>query len=157
MMTTSRPEGFAMVESTRTFPSDLAQLAPMREFVDAACRRAWAVDADDDTLSQLQVAMQEAATNIIRHAYDGKPGEPIQLTVAADERMARVVLSHFGREFDPKSVPEPSFDGSRFGGFGIYLIERLVDEVAYTHDNDGCNGVLLVKNRPPCDIAKADN
>jgi len=147
MMTAPRREGFAMVESSRTFPSDLGQLTAMREFLDTACRSAWAVEADDEALCELEVATQEAVTNIIRHAYQGETGRPIYMAVAADDNTAWVTLSHDGRGFDPGDIPEPSFDGSRFGGFGVYLIGQLVDEVTYTRDDDGRSGIRLVKRR----------
>jgi serine/threonine-protein kinase RsbW len=136
-----------MTEASFTFPSELGQLSAMREFLDAACRSAWAVECDDDMLCELELAVQEAATNIIRHAYDGQPGLPIHMTVATDPDTARVTLRHHGRGFDPDAVPPPSFDGSRFGGFGLYLIAKLVDEVEYTRDSDGRFGIRLLKRR----------
>ena len=137
-----------MLELTRTFRSDLNQLAGMRDFLDRTCRDAWSVEADDDSLCQLELAVHEAATNIIRHAYAGQPDQPIEMTVAADGDNARVTLAHQGRAFDPGNVPAPTFDGSRFGGFGVYLIAQLVDEVTYTNDDAGRSVILLVKRRP---------
>ena len=138
-----------MVESTCTFPSDLGQLTAMRAFLDSACRRAWAVEADDEQLCELELAAHEAATNIIRHAYEGQPDRSIHLCVEADDVTARVTLSHYGRDFDPNAVPKPAFDGSRFGGFGLYLIGQLVDEVTYTRDDEGRFGIRLLKRRTP--------
>ncbi len=138
-----------MVETTCTFPSDLRQLAAMRSFLKDACRRAWAVASDDEVLGQLELAMYEAATNIIRHAYEGQSGKPIYLTIEADDASARVTLAHHGCAFQPESVPEPSFDGSRFGGFGVYMIEKLVDEVQYTRDEAGRTAIRLFKSRTP--------
>jgi len=137
-----------MTESSFTFPSDLGQLSAMRELLDTACRSAWAVGSDDDVLRQVELALQEAATNIIRHAYDGQPGQPIHMTVTADEHTVCVVLLHHGRGFDPDAIPPPAFDGSRFGGFGVYLIGQLVDEVQYVRDNEGRSGIRMLKRRP---------
>jgi serine/threonine-protein kinase RsbW len=136
-----------MTESSYTFPSELGQLSAMRGFLDAACRNAWAVESDDEKLCELELAVQEAATNIIRHAYEGQPGQPIHMTVATDPDTAHVTLRHHGRGFDPDAIPPPSFDGSRFGGFGIYLIGQLVDEVEYIRDSDGRFGIRLLKRR----------
>ena len=136
-----------MLESTHTFPSDLGQLTAIREFLDDACRRAWAVEGDDDALCHLELATHEAVTNIIRHAYAGQPGGPIHMSVQADDAMARVTLAHHGRDFDPDTVPKPSFDGTRFGGFGVYLIGQLVDEVIYGRDDEGRLSIRLLKRR----------
>ena len=138
-----------MPYSTRTFASDLSQLAAMREFLDQTCRRVWVVEADDDVLCQLELATHEAATNIIRHAYEGRPGLPIQMAVEVDADTARVTLAHTGREFDPGVVAPPRFDGSRFGGFGVYLIGQLVDEVTSARDDEGRFVIRLVKRRRP--------
>ena len=79
-----------MSHSSRTFASDLAQLSALREFLDQICREAWTVEADDDALCQLELATHEAATNIIRHAYEGRTGQAIHMTVEADASTARV-------------------------------------------------------------------
>src|SRR5262249_45600769 len=122
----ARAEGVGMVEATQSFSSELGQLAAMRAFLDTACRRAWAVEADDEALCQLELATHEAATNIIRHAYAGQAGRPITMTVTADAEKACVTLRHEAGLFDPRGVAPPRFDGSRFGGFGVYLIQQLV-------------------------------
>ena len=144
-----------MVESSCTFPSELSQLTALRSFLDTACRRAWGVDADDERLCQLELAVHEAATNIIRHAYQGQPGKPIHLLVETDGETARVTLSHYGRDFDPDAVPAPDFEGNRFGGFGLYLIGQLVDEVTYTRDDEGRHGIRLFTRRKPSQEATA--
>jgi anti-sigma B factor antagonist len=46
-------------------------------------------------------------------------------------------------------VAPPAFDGSRQGGFGVYLIKQTVDEVHYFCDARGRCGVRLVKKRAP--------
>jgi anti-sigma B factor antagonist len=69
--------------------------------------------------------------------------------VEADAEQASVALYHQGLDFDPDAVAPPAFDGSRTGGFGLYLIKILVDEVYYFRDPDGRCGVRLVKRRTP--------
>lgn len=138
-----------MVQTSREYVSDLGQLADMRAFVRDACRQAWGVQANEEALGQLEVAFQEAASNVILHAYQGEPGRPIQLIVEAEPDRVSVTLYHGGRDFDPSAVPPPSFDGSRTGGFGVFLIHQLTDEVHYLHEADGRHGVRLVKNRIP--------
>jgi serine/threonine-protein kinase RsbW len=136
-----------MVWSARQFESDLRQLSAMRAFVREGCRCAWGERASDETLIRLELAVDEAATNIIRHAYGGESGRPIELVIEADEDQVRVSLYHLGRDFDPRAVQPPVFDGSREGGFGLYLIEQAVDEVCYFHDDQGRCGIRLVKKR----------
>jgi anti-sigma B factor antagonist len=139
-------EGRRMERVRREFTSDLGQLAELRGVAVDCCRRAWGESAAE-AIEQLQLALQEAATNIVRHAYAGEPG-PIVLEVEVDAEVCRVTLTHCGRDFDPAAVDPPSFDGSRFGGFGQYLIGQCVDDVRYLHE-DGRAGVRLLKRRTP--------
>ena len=89
----------------------------------------------------------EAASNIIRHAYQGRTDQRIR--VAAEAFTDRLVLRlmHRGTAFDPTTVQPPVFDGSRDGGFGVYIIARCVDEVRYVCDGQGENSIYLVKKR----------
>jgi serine/threonine-protein kinase RsbW len=139
-------EGRGMVQVSQTFSSDLGQLAALRGLVRRACEQAWG-GAGAEALDDLELAVQEAATNIIRHAYLGKGGQPVEVVVEAGPDAVCVVLAHRGASFDPARVPPPSFDGSRAGGFGVYIIQRLVDEVVYSHDADGRCTIRLVKSR----------
>src|SRR5262245_2666107 len=129
-----------MVQMRQEFVSDLRLLAEMRTFVREGCRRAWGVEGDHDALHQLDLAVTEAATNSIRHAYRGEPGRPIEMVFESDGDRVCVGLFHEGEEFDPGEAPPPAFDGSREGGFGLYLIQQAVDEVRYFRDERGRNG-----------------
>lgn len=124
-----------MVQIKQQYSSDLCQLPGMRALVRDVCRRNWGEQDHEEALAQLELAFQEAACNIIAHAYQGDPGQPIELVIEADDEQACVTLYHYGLDFDPGSVAAPSFDGSREGGFGIYLIHQSVDEVRYLHAN----------------------
>ena len=134
-----------MAVVTRTYSSDLTQLAEMRAFLDAVCREAWSVEPDHDTLCELELAVHEAAANIMRHSYEGEAGKPVVMTVDINATRAVVDLRHEGSAFSPEGVPPPRFDGSQFGGFGVYLIKQLVDEVHYDLDAEGRSGIRLVK------------
>jgi anti-anti-sigma factor len=140
-----------MSQTVRVYPSDLKQLAEMRRFVRESCRRAWGPDADERVLGQIELAVQEAAANIILHAYEREKGRTIELILDADPDQVCLTLYHQGRDFDPGSVRAPAFDAGSPGGFGLYLIAQCMDEVRFLHDGNGRNGIHLVKKRtsPP--------
>jgi phosphoserine phosphatase RsbU/P len=138
-----------MATACRTYSSELSQLAAMREFVGDACRQAWNTPADEPAILELQLALTEAAANVIRHAYQGQPGQPIEVTAEASADRIRVLLHHRGLPFDPEAAPPPDFDGSREGGFGVYMMDRLADEVTHSRAEDGRSAVCLVKCRTP--------
>lgn len=139
--------------ATRTYVSDLSQLAVMREFVGEACRREWTTAADEHAIRQLELALQEAVANVIEHAYRGQAGQPIALTLETAADQVCLTLSHNGLAFDPAKAPPPDFGGAREGGFGVYMMEQLADQVVYFQEADGRCAVRLVKNRIPNDRA----
>jgi serine/threonine-protein kinase RsbW len=137
-----------MPQQSREYPCHLAQLAAMRGFVLAECGRAWTTQGEE-SLDQLLLAVHEAATNIIRHGYADDAGRPIRLVLEIESDRAHLWFSYPGRHFDPEQVAPPAFDGTRDGGFGVYLIRQLVDEVHYTRDTAGMCAIHLVKKRHP--------
>lgn len=132
----------------REFASELQQLAEIRRLTRESCERAWG-EGHERAVQELELALQEAAANVVRHAYSGEAGGTIELDLEVDADVCRVALWHGGRDFDPARVPPPSFDGSREGGFGQYLMGVAADEVRYYRGATGRRGVRLVKRRTP--------
>jgi anti-sigma B factor antagonist len=130
----------------RDFTSDLRELAALRQLVQETCARAWGETALE-TVDQVLLAVQEAATNIIRHAYRGAPDRSIHVEIETDVEYVRIQLWHTGTDFDPATVEAPSFDGSRMGGFGQHLILQCMDEVRYIHNDHGRHGMFMARRR----------
>ncbi len=139
--------------TSQLFYSGLEQLPVIRSFLRDAWKRGLQAVGDDvdrsDAMYDLELALQEAASNVMIHAYGRKPGGPIRLTVEHTGESVIVHLQHRGRGFDRSQVPDPVFDGSQFGGYGVYLIERLVDECDYLEDGAGWKTIRLVKHLEP--------
>jgi phosphoserine phosphatase RsbU/P len=127
--------------------SDLKQLRKAREFVRDFCRNLPGPALDQDSIAALELAVNEAAANIMKHAYHGRENQSIHLEAEAFPGRLAIRLHHVGDAFDPSTAPPPSVDGSRDSGFGVYIIARSVDEVRYYHDERGRNCVALVKTR----------
>jgi len=127
--------------------SDLKQLRKAREFVRAFCWHLPGPPLDEDSVAALELAVNEAAANIMKHAYHGREDQSIRLEAEAFPGRLAIQLHHFGDAFDPLTAPPPSLDGSRDSGFGVYIVARSVDEVRYYHDERGGNCVSLVKTR----------
>jgi len=100
----------------------------------------------DDTLSEIELAVHEAIVNIMEHAYHGRDGQKIVIRTEASRDQAIFRLTHWGDTFDRKNVPPPAFDGTREGGFGVYIIEQLMTDVTYTANKDGSHCITLVKS-----------
>jgi anti-sigma regulatory factor (Ser/Thr protein kinase) len=125
--------------------SDLGELAKVRAFARRAAREL-APSLDDDAVSGLELACNEAASNVIRHAYDARNQHRIDFEAGVDEHKLTINLCHDGKPFDQSGIAPPSFDGSRDGGFGLFIIEQCVDSVTYLADGQGRNCIRLTKN-----------
>lgn len=93
------------------------------------------------------LAVDEALTNIIRHAYDGKAGQPITLHLRRRPAQMEIVLFDEGREADLRRMKIPAPQELRAGGRGIHFIRSIMDEVEYQR-LPGQNRLRLVKCVP---------
>ena len=79
----------------------------------------------DAEVYQVQLAVDEACTNIIEHAYAGDTDEPIKVNCyrAGDELTFHI--RDWGEPFDPTAVPLPDLNATPFerqkGGLGVFL------------------------------------
>ena len=125
--------------------SDLSELGRIQAFVRQFCMRAPIGDLEETQVSKLQLAVNETATNIMRHAYMERTDERIWFEAEAfTDRLVFRTRDQGGR-FDPDSVEPPPFDGTEEGGFGLFIIREVFDDVQYTKDLDGSNCWTLTK------------
>jgi PAS domain S-box-containing protein len=127
--------------------SDLNQLVSVRDFVRAFCRAVPGPPIGDESEAALELAADEAASNIIKHAWHGRTGECIRIEAEAFPGRVSVRFIHRGDSFDPASVSPPKLDGSRESGFGTFIIAQSVDSVRYYRDEQGRNCIALTKFR----------
>lgn len=119
-------------------------LVHCRDFVRQVCLEAWP-EASEEFISELELAVNEVVANVMEHAYQEREDQPIQLSGSVEANQIAFVIRHQGLSFDPEMVPEPSFDGSKEGGFGLFIIAHLVDEIIYGTDEQGQHTISLVK------------
>lgn len=121
----------------KTFPGRLNQLVPISEFVTAAARR---YGMDDDGVFAIQMAVDEAATNIILHGYGDQDQGPVHVACWREGDSMVVQLRDHGQPFDPSQIPEPDLDTPleerQEGGLGVYLIRRLMDRIQFVRTKD---------------------
>jgi sigma-B regulation protein RsbU (phosphoserine phosphatase) len=126
--------------------SHLQELSRVRAFVREVCT-GLANPPPEETIDQLELAMTEAASNVMRHAYGGRTDRLIQLVAEAFDDRIVLRLHHLGQSFDPAAVRPPVFDGSQEGGFGMYIISQSVDDVRYYRDERGRHCISMIKKR----------
>ncbi len=134
-----------LARSELEISSDLKDLRRVREFVREFCRMLPEGLLDQNDVAALELAVNEAASNIMKHAYHGRPDQRIQLEADTFPGRVSIQLHHLGDSFDPAAVSPPALDGSRESGFGSHLIARSVDDVRHFRDDRGRNCVALVK------------
>lgn len=105
--------------------------------------RAAAVDA-------MLLALEEAVTNVLLHAFAGVPDAQREVSVRLRMTAAALVVTILdnGLAFDPTRTPPPAGgEGGeeRLGGWGITLIRGLIDEVRYARVGDRNQLELLVR------------
>ena len=129
------------------FPASFDQLDVIREFAGQA---AGDIGMDETEVCAVQMAVDEACSNIIEHAYREQGGE-IEVTCDCRDDVLTITLRDHGEPFDPSSVPEPDLtcdlDERKVGGLGVYLMRQLMDEVKYEQHSDTGNVLVLVKRR----------
>jgi anti-sigma regulatory factor (Ser/Thr protein kinase) len=98
------------------------------------------------------LAVDEALTNIIRHAYQGKSDKPIEATfrrisVAQNGNRSEaleIVLQDHGVTVDRKNLCGRPLEEIRPGGLGLHFIRESVDKVEFQRRN-GKNQLRLIK------------
>jgi serine/threonine-protein kinase RsbW len=127
--------------------SKTENLSVIRDFVS---RSATEAGFASDVIENIILAVDEACTNIIKHAYKSFPeGEMIIKTKFTNSRFI-VSITDYGISFEPTKIPEPDlqkyYRQKRVGGLGMYLMKTLVDEVKYVSIPGKYNEVMLSKN-----------
>jgi len=128
-------------------PACLDSLAGIRAFVRTTGAR---LGADPEQLTELVLAVDEAATNIVMHG-DCEGTEIIAVAMARDGDHLVVQLTDEARPFDPTATAAPDLTDSpweRVGGLGMLLMRRLTDSMTYRRLPDGGNELTLVKVCP---------
>ncbi|MDZ7289812.1 MAG: ATP-binding protein [candidate division KSB1 bacterium] len=94
---------------------------------------------------RVTLAVDEACTNIIKHAYNGATDKPILITARLIENGIEVVLRDYGKKTDPESIKSRDLDDIRPGGLGVHLIHSAMDSVVYDNTLPDGNQLILKK------------
>ncbi len=122
-------------------------LSDVRNFV---ARHASDQGFSENQVSDLKLAVDEAYTNIIKHAYNSSDQNSVEIFLKFDSEKLCVSLLDQGKSFEPDTYAKPNISekiqqGKR-GGMGVYLIHQLMDSVSY-HADSGKNEIRLCKKR----------
>ncbi|WP_162914821.1 ATP-binding protein [Desertibaculum subflavum] len=128
----------------------VGQAAEIGPAVDTVRRFALAAGLPPESCDALALAVDEAVSNILRHAYDAPVDSAVTIDAAADGEGIEVVLADRGRPFSPLDRSPPRLEGGAadrpVGGLGIHLMRTLVDRIDYRREGD-VNRLTLSKYR----------
>lgn len=128
-----------------TLAAELSSLAHFRDFIKSLCSQA---GVDEQSCYDLQIASDEACTNIINHGYAGMNPGSIILELNPAPELIVMTITDFGHPFEPAEAPPPDVEAmmmdKQAGGFGLYLIYQTMDRVDYRTSAYG-NHLVLTK------------
>lgn len=105
---------------------------------------------DKMEVEQLKMAVDEACTNVIEHAYAGQSEQPIDIAIILNRDKLTIRIRDKGQTFNQTAYQEPNLieyaKTRKSGGFGVHIMRKLMDEVAY-RTTGGYNECCLVKYR----------
>ncbi|MCP4362600.1 MAG: ATP-binding protein [Chloroflexi bacterium] len=137
-------------DQTLTVAGRYEQIQRICQFVAAGAAQA---GLGETTVFHIELACDEACTNIIEHAYGGENKGELVVRWQVEGRQFIITIQDHGRPFDPTAVPPPStLDASqhsapediRVGGLGVHFMRQLMDEVHFQFDENE-NRLTLVK------------
>lgn len=132
---------------TLHIPAQRKMLYDVRAFVEA---HALLAGASLEVALQLVLATDEACTNIIMHGYNGDSKDAIEIRLTYSRKDIEIVLSHNGKPFElehyhPPSGLRASVMARKKGGWGIFIMDKLMDSVQFK-SKKGLNQVRLIKH-----------
>ena len=124
--------------------TSIAELANLRDGLERIGAK---LGVPGKPLMQLQVALDEVASNVIKYGWPDGGNHELCVRITGQQDRIEVEIVDDGREFDPRQAPAPELQpaGRRQpGGLGIHLVKQLVDRLEYERV-DGRNRTVVTK------------
>ena len=108
---------------------------------------------DAESITRVVLSVDEAMTNVIRHAYAGADDRPIEveLAVRCDRGVEALVIRirDYGRTVDPQSIRSRDLADVRPGGLGVHIMNECMDHLEYRQADGGGTVLTMRKRLPP--------
>jgi serine/threonine-protein kinase RsbW len=133
---------------TETFPGIYENLQKIGDYVGRVAENA---GFDEFGIYAVQLAVDEACTNIIEHAYGGEGKGLIDVTAEDIQDGIMIYLRDHGKPFDPEKIPIPQtnlpLEDIQPRGVGLYLMRKMMDEVRFEFSPDKGNLCIMTKRK----------
>jgi len=125
--------------------NDIRQIPQLAGFVEAIALEA---HLDQSLAMSLNLALEEAVTNVILYAYPPGSDGLVDIEAVIRAHSVEFIVSDSGKPFDPTSTPPADIDAPLedrpIGGLGIHLVMHIMDSVTYRWQ-DGKNYLIMTK------------
>ena len=131
------------------FTANFEYLDEIRDFVGDIAQSGGFNEKD---VYNIQLATDEAASNIIEHSYEGVSDGVLEISCGVKKNTITIILTDHGKSFDPSDIPAPNLKADlserQIGGLGLYLMRKLMNEVHYEADQkNNRNTLTLIKRK----------
>jgi serine/threonine-protein kinase RsbW len=131
----------------KRFPGRFESLGKISRFVKQAAQD---TGLDETEIYSVELAVDEAASNIIEHAYGEENVGHIDCTCIIESDGLTIILRDNGNPFDPDAVPDVDtqlpLEQRSPGGAGVFLMRKVMDMVQFEFRPDG-NVLTMKKNK----------
>jgi len=100
---------------------------------------------DRQATDAVVLAVNEACTNIIQHAYGMDPNGRIDVTLVQEQGALVIRLRDYAHRVDVEKVCSRDLDDVRPGGLGVHLIDCLMDECGFIDPPEGVGNLFQMK------------
>jgi serine/threonine-protein kinase RsbW len=132
----------------KTFPAKFEFLDEIRDLVGQVAANG---GFNEKAIYSLQLAADEAASNIIEHAYEGVSDATLDIHCDMQGDSIIITMRDTGKPFDPSKVKQPDIKADlsdrQIGGLGVYLMRKLMDDVSYKSNSKTGNLLTMTKRR----------
>lgn len=114
-------------------PSEIGNLRLVEKAIDELSME---LDLSDEVYGNVLVATMEATNNAIIHGNNSDPNKNVKIEMQLDRKQLKIHIEDQGLGFDFSQVPDPTSPENleKINGRGIFLMERLSDEILYLED-----------------------
>lgn len=105
----------------------------------------------ENDVYDVELAVDEACTNIIDHSYGGEGLGDIECVCQSIPEGIKIIIHDKGCFFDPNKVPTPNMKipvaKRSEGGLGVYFMRRLMDEVSFDPCKESGTVLTMIKRK----------
>lgn len=132
------------ISKSMSIKADLNNLAEVSEFVRSTLSEG---GLDEKFCNQIDIVVEEIFVNIASYAYSGEKGDAV-VECKTEGDSAVLVFKDHGIEYNPLKKEDPVIgdpDNMTIGGYGIFMVRNIMDEVSYEYDEQSKENILTMR------------